>query len=519
MTWARQVRHVFVRNIADTWESLAVAVGCIALVAAQAALGWVDEFWIGVLVDYAVRLSILFHLAHVVQRDPPPQPGSFWATQPRRSTAVATAKLLQVILIVTIVTASSLIVHSTWGFSGAAQLAALNAQLAYVVILSLAVIMTVALTPAGQRATIGATLLCLSYSTLADQESRSQMLPGSIREVIDTLPSWIWLLLMAMIVGVFVWRYGRAQLPRHADWPVMALAILPFSLLIRGDPIPRSAVAAVSSAPPLALVLEARSDYLVFDLVAQHGLPGDAYRLVNWSMFATRRDGSAVTLDGFDDILRRDDGRSAVVRPRGDSLHIIGGKFLDMHDSTSFHNLAGSYGVFANDNLGDVVSARLHGTIESYRVAEIDRFPLRSGDAMLHDGHRATLTMLTADTAGPGILLDTKWLSGTTQTRAAWPLTPGWRARELSFALVNRARGSVLPLRITQSDQSGIGALKIGFGVNEIAYTLRPAIWTPERPSVDSAWLADAEMIVGTPVLVGAVRIEVAGGVTGARTR
>ncbi len=72
----------------------------------------------------------------------------------------------------------------------------------------------------------------------------------------------------------------------------------------------------------------------------------------------------------------------------------------------------------------------------------------------------------------------------------------------------------MLPLRVEGSEFFGIGRMKMGFDVRAHDYTLRPAIWTLPIPPVDSAWLAGAALVVGSPVRSGAVRIRVDGAVT-----
>ncbi len=512
MTWTAQVRHVFLRNLADTWISLAVAVALVAVVAALAVRGQVDDIWSGILLDYAVRLAILIHLALVVQCDPPPYAGSFWATQPREPSAVVTAKFVHALMVLGVLIAAWLVVQSAWHFSGAVGWDAFRAQLRYAAVLVIPVMAMASLFPAKPRAAFGAAFFCLTYGNVAETASRSGVSSMSpLMHGIDILPPWIWVPVIASLCALIVWRYGRVELPPRMELSMMALSIFPFALLLGGKGAPRLRVDDLGAAPSLSLSLETRGDYLSFELQAPRGLPGDAYRLVDWVVIATRRDGSLVRLKGSDDIIRRNVGRRGIVHLAGDSLRIIGGDFLSMHDSASFHDIVGSFGLFDDTNLDDVVSARLEGVIESYRMEQVDRFPLRNGLVLLRDGRRAELTMLRADTAGPGLLLRTKWLGGTGVERAAWPVATGMRASELSFALANPARGSMLPLRVVDSEYFGMGATQLGFGVRAYDYTLRPAIWTIPIPAVDSAWLASADVVVGSPVLTGAIRIRVDG--------
>ncbi len=58
MTWAAQVRHVFVRNVAETWVSLAALVAIIAVVTTQAVVGAIDGRWAGMLLTYASKFCL-----------------------------------------------------------------------------------------------------------------------------------------------------------------------------------------------------------------------------------------------------------------------------------------------------------------------------------------------------------------------------------------------------------------------------------------------------------------------------
>jgi hypothetical protein len=503
MTWPAQVRHVFVRNAIDTRLTLAIGIALIVVITVLAVTGQVLSFGTALVLDYAVRIALLLHVALVIEADPPPTPGGFWATQPRLPSAVATAKLLHVLLVLLLLTAAALVTHVAWHFGSEALWPALGAQFRHATITILPVLLLASLFPSQPRSGIGAAMIGLSYGNLAEQESRSGVsMMRPVWQVVERLPMWAWIPVFVVLIAVFFWRYRRAEMPRRAGIPLTTLVLVPYALLLQRDDVARGQTPTIDATPTLSLTVEPRGDYLAFELQAPQGLPGDAYRLVDWRMVATRKDGTIVQLRGYDEVLHRADDRRAIVRTAGDSLHVIGAPFLSMHDSSSFHDIVGSYSIVGSANFDDVVSARLEGTIESYRMVEVDRFPLRNGLARLQDGRRAALTVYPADTAGPRIALRTKWLAGTTGGRA------------LSFALVNPIQRALLPLRIADSDYHGMGSKRLGFGVMGYDYTFRPAIWTLPIPPVDSAWMAGAEFVVGAPVRAGTMRVSVAGVVT-----
>jgi hypothetical protein len=511
MAWAAQVRHVFARNLADTQVTLAVVIVALTVVATRTVLGVADDFWFDTLSDYGLRLAILFHLASVVQSDPPPTPNSFWATQPREPSAVATAKLLHGVLVLIMLVIAMLIVQGEWHVSGAPRWSDLVVSLTRFVAIVLPVLFIATMYTEASMGRFGAAMLCVSYGNVASMSSESAFELALIRAS-DVLTIWVWIPLSVGIAALVFWRYRHAEQLRAATGVLGLLLVLsPFALLSRGSGPPPLQVATSSTAPALSMTVVPDDDYLRFELHAPRGLPGDLYRLTNWAMIVTRKNGSTVRLDGFDDVLERRDGRTAAVRLAGDSLPVIGGEFMRMDDSASFRTLVGAHGRITNDDLAGIVVARLEGTIQSYRVNEVDRFPLQNGLAFLKDGRRAALSVTAPDTAGPRISLRTKWLGHSVARRSAWPVAYRLDSQHLSFALINNARGTMLPLRSDSDGWIGTSRQQLGFGASAYNFTLRPRIWTLPKPPVDSAWLAGAELVVGAPVPTSAVRIAVNG--------
>ena len=515
MTWAVQVRHVFMRSLGDTQLSLAVAVVLLTVAVTRTVLGIASDFWLDLLCDYGVRLAILFHLASVVLSDPPPHPTSFWATQPREPSAVATAKLLHGLLMLLMLVTATLIVQSAWHFSGMQRLLTLDAWLTPLVAIALPALVWSAFSIPSRKAVFTSAFLLFNYGNLfnGSQDFLSHTAVGSaFIRLADVLTVWAWLPLSAALAGLLVWRYRQADLQGHfSELFAVVLCLTPFALLMRGTGVLPLRVADASTVPPLSMTVFPGSDYVWFELHAPRGLPGDAYRLVNWALILTRKDGSTTRLDGSDLVLSRRDGRTATVRLAGDSLPVIGEASVRMSDSAGFRDLVSSDGQLTPENISGIVAARLEGTIESYNLSEVDRLPLRNGLAFLENGRRAAVTIMAPDAAGPRISLRTKWLGNSIIRHAAWPVNNRMDHRHLGFALINTTRGSMLPLRLAEDGWIGTSRQQLGFGVSGFNYTLRPAIWTLPIPPVDSAWLAGAELVVGTPVFTSAVRISVNG--------
>lgn len=511
MPWIAQVGHVFRRNLADTWVSLTVVVTMVAVFAVRAVIGHRNGYLIEMLLDTGMRFAVVFHLALVVHRDPPPQPASFWATQPRTPSAVATAKVLHALLILAVVLMGTIVVQAAWQVDGEMQRSALALLTRYMAALLLSVLVFAALMPAVPRAAFGAAILPFTYSSLTDNQDRPGMswpVLDAIFGFLEALPSAVFVSLSVILVGLFAWRYHRAELSKAMSWMFMLAALAPFALNMSTQPSSRDRSGTRLTTPPLAVTFEPRDDFVRLAFNAPRGLPGDLFRLVEWSVSGTHPDGTAYRLDGYEEVFGRQGREHPIVRLDGDVPRTIGDSTVALIDSATFRAFASTLGSDVRRSLRDIVSARVTGLIEAHEVREVERLPLRDGLAFLRDGRRVELTILPHDTSGPGISVRTSWLGDAV---AVWPVPQGLRASHVSFALVNRIDGSMLPLRIADDTYHGPAALKLGFGVGAFDYELRPLTWTPSAPAVDSTWLASAELVVGAPVFTGSFTIDVEG--------
>jgi len=105
--WARQVLHVVRKDLLLTRWYVAASVGVIAVltrVAIERGAEF-DGMW-----NTLVLLTAVTGICLAVQNDSPHEPQTFWTTRPLNATAVAAAKVLEVILTVLVVRAVTHIV-------------------------------------------------------------------------------------------------------------------------------------------------------------------------------------------------------------------------------------------------------------------------------------------------------------------------------------------------------------------------------------------------------------------------
>lgn len=114
MTWFQQVRHVFVRDLRRSAVVLSVYVALLGIAVARAVE------WPGAIHSFQqpmvlfVGLSAAVIIARVVLADSPTRITAFWALQPLQSSAVATAKLLYVLVLLVLCAAAVVLALTSW---------------------------------------------------------------------------------------------------------------------------------------------------------------------------------------------------------------------------------------------------------------------------------------------------------------------------------------------------------------------------------------------------------------------
>jgi hypothetical protein len=111
------------------------------------------------------------------------------------------------------------------------------------------------------------------------------------------------------------------------------------------------------------------------------------------------------------------------------------------------------------------------------------------------------------------IQLDARWLA-TPSRQTAWPMPASlqhYQTLHLTFAALNPRTDSLLPLRWINCEGENyftdINVTLPGFSKADYACSIEPAVWSAIRPPVTDAWLDDAYLLVGEPVLRRSTRI------------
>ena len=114
MSWWSQVRHVFTRDLRRTWMSLGIFIATLCVAVARAVE------WPPLMRDATVGVGILVVMcaavvvARAVLADEPMRADAFWAIQPLHASAVATSKLVYVLLLLMLCALAVLVTRSAW---------------------------------------------------------------------------------------------------------------------------------------------------------------------------------------------------------------------------------------------------------------------------------------------------------------------------------------------------------------------------------------------------------------------
>lgn len=514
MTWPSQVRHVFVRDLRESWQSLAIVAVSIAVPMVLSVRAVSLSLGADMTIETLKTVVILHHLAQSVTTDPPQGSGSFWRTQPLDGSAVAVAKLLHVGLLLLVLAIALRISHVAWNIAGDNSNSIIATTMMTTVGRLLPVLLAASLYGAVPRAAFSVTMLCYVYGRFVqDLPDSFFRWPGKagMLEAVYQAPDWIRYAVLLGAASVLIWRYRLTEVSRRQKAIVVLATVAPFGVLISRPSALGAPTANTSEAPRIEMSGGADHGYARMVLRAPNGLPFDRHRLVDVTVTAELRNGSRITLSPYDSDLNRRDQREAPIRLADGASTVFGDFLMDLRTSSEYHVVASLRDSRDEKRFRDsVVRYILDGTLLSYALEEIDRVPVRGGQVARRDGRSIMVTFAPSDSTGLLVGLTTKWLTRDERQRSAWPDQPA-SAFDLAFALVNRDSRAMLPLRRDVNDGSNRSGSSMGLSVAEVGYTLTPYAWAAGRPHVDPAWLARSELVVGAPVLMSAVRIHVEG--------
>jgi hypothetical protein len=217
MTWTQQVLHVLRRDVSRS-AGLLLGVVTFTAIATLIAIEWLPtgrELPIVGSVGYVIPFALGI-IWVVVGRDSTVQADAFWALQPLRASAVATAKLLSIAAIVAVALAGSVVTLRMWGYAWASALLAVTwPTIAFAsALLGFALIATVATDARG--AILALVFSVVGMLVLREMSSASFWSKTYALQLLLTT-------FAASTMGLFVDRYRRRQPAGAARFAATAL--------------------------------------------------------------------------------------------------------------------------------------------------------------------------------------------------------------------------------------------------------------------------------------------------------
>ncbi len=509
MTWAQQVRHVFVKDARDSrWLLFAyaalLALGVAEVVAALHVL--TGELPLG---SVALRATGGLISASIVLADAPFNPRAQWASLPFARSAVFAAKCVIVVLLLM--------------FTGAAVAIALRAfdvpfaELSRPVALSLvplaALLVATALAASVERSLravlvvlLAAVPVFLLLTWLAGVALRSRVLGVSVSNAIMFTTALLGLALMIALV-----RARRVRVPLRVG--VMAVA----TLLVGIQLTPADADSYTPRAPSSGAMANAT---LIHD-AADRATGGDSVRLllriagltssqrVEWlpsSVRTTRPSGdsgtSAILSAGFmlnNPVLPLPAGLTWMgAHPRHDAGLAVADTVREWQTPLP--------GQMRKALTGDVLGATVHGTVELREPRVFGRLPLTANARLTHHGRQFTVVS-ASQRAHPEV--DVTFESVLRDSRN--------ELKHYTFVLQNSTRREAVrmdwPERSSSRDAwllAPSAALRTGGRLVPTYAGITPAGWEQLSMTVvqfDGAWLGESELVIIEWVLVGSVPV------------
>ena len=509
MIWRRQVWHVFRKDCRAAWPVYAVLVALVfanALVAAARGPR-IDPVTSGVWLMMLLVYAIAAVTAVVLRADLVASPTAFWATLPIAPSAMATAKLAAIAVIIITMTGAVVATAVQW-HTGAAFILATLPRLAGTVLAASGLGLAYGIT-SKERPQFGWVMFVVLQAWIWGNVLKGEQGATWVPRLISAMPSVMWL----AVAALFVWAYRRLYVAREAPLRLQALvgcaALAPWLMLVRSASVPPRVAPA-----PMSNVMSARAlwnpateDRLEIAITTGDADTGRMRALEDGVVIAELRDGTTVRLPLHEEHLERLDHRVPPVVPASGAPAVIG-SLPPRTDSVRHESFWVSHQT-APTPVHDVVRFIVEGRLVDYEVREVDRFPVRPVETPPRDGLLTTvrLSRSSADTAGPRIQLDARWLRMPERQKSPWALPPALSFWHLAFSLVSPELEQELPLRVTNTDGFAGGYGIPGLHASDLQWTLRPVTWSIGRPPVSGEWLERALVLVGTPVFHSAVRV------------
>jgi hypothetical protein len=500
MTWSAQVWHVFKKDVRSNWV-LGVVVFGIAIALALMSLREYDPNGLPYVFTSAGLPALLtYYTAQSVQFDQPARSDVFWATQPLRPAAVATAKLLHIVFVVCVIAVIVVAACNGWNVSyeKIPALVARKLVALFGVGLVAAHVMTIAIDKSiqGQRNRLRPLLAILIATPLVIFFSA----PLQLNRVVNATPTFVYAIAFIGCIALFVRSYQLRERSSEISGASVACCLLVIAGLLR-EPSKLSADTGPVDARALSFSSTfSRERDLTLVISLSDDEPGTVQAIADATLTLVLKDSSRIVTP-----LRR----QALGRTKDRALRFT------LADETAGQSKVGHTQpeIFAPIYVsewrrGGVTADRvariiLEGVLETRVLHEFVRYPARSSTMPRTNGSEITLQMdlFTRDSAGPYASVRNRELI-VAKSASVWP-TERWTRGDLGvwFALTDGTSRSVLAMA-KENDWTSEGPPNmLGLGVQLTNYQLQPLNWNPSAPAVDSSWLANAYLVAATPRL------------------
>jgi hypothetical protein len=491
MTWAGQVRVVFAKDVRHVWWMLGLLAVVIAMTASRmtvaqpeigASFGWYDTF---------IPLFILWIVLAVVRADPPATSTAFWATQPLVTSAVATAKLLQAVIVTGMVLGGVTLILRWWGIAWRDVPTTLMVTATGTMTLALATAVLATVGANVRGVLVGMALIAASLFTLV------KWLPVSPSGLSADLARALWALLFAadVLLLLRLYRLREVSVPWQAGGIFLgAGTILVAIAAAQASPFAMTPGVVV---PQLSMTVDPMSAAVKPLTVTLEGLvtPAAQIAIRNATLRVDLPDGSSRVLpvvatgNRYAAVNEPSAGRSPNGTPQPRQRTLRASSPLTITEWSRLR-MPGARVAF-------------DGTIVEFAREEQQRVPLVS--AVLppaQPGVRQTLQMVVGDTALLAIFTS-RWFMD--QRARATPMADGMLA-DHEFLLVDRATGTVGEGLLKES-HGGFDALALpGIQISDNRAELRP----PQRllkHASDTSWWAAHEIAITALVVRRVYRV------------
>lgn len=481
MRWSGQVRAVFVKDLRQVWWMIGLlgAVMLMALLrvtvlqpAVNESFGWYDTL---------IPVLILWIMSAVVRADAPAMSTAFWSTQPLKTSAVVTAKLLQVVVIGALAISGAAVMLRWWGIGWADVPSTVVVTGIATVTIATAGALFAALSAHTRAVLLGAVVTIGAFFAL------SYFWPAWYLPLRGDWGRMAWLVVIVVNITAllrlyrlrevaFMWRVGggvlvaatvlsaivATQIAQYADTPRVAAPPLTLSV----DPVPGTGNA---FSVDLEGLVSSAHDIKIVDAILSIDLP----------------DGSSVSLPVLASSVRFATAFSR--RPENDGSATPQARPRTLRASSTSRTIEAWSRLRVPG-----ARVRFDGTVVEFASEEQRRIPLVSAVLpVIRRGERQELRMVAGDSARMAVLTSRRFLD----QRARTSSPASQIIFDLEFRLVERATGMVVgAIQHHTNGGSAMDALP-GLSIIDLRAELRPPTRTL-LSATDTSWWSTHDLVI-----------------------